>query len=140
MKKMSAHQYRQALLKSELEEEQCRTGEGERVTEQREREIYERELNVTKCECALGTRERIVGVRERIADKRVRSLDERSHIADIRECSLKDSMGECAVCLNKSRSYIFIGCGHLCVCDTCAPQLNCCPICRKVSSVIRVFM
>ena len=36
---------------------------------------------------------------------------------------------ECSVCLERVRSVAF-GCGHLCACDRCAPNLRECPICR----------
>ena len=37
---------------------------------------------------------------------------------------------ECVVCLEGSRHVAF-GCGHLCVCEACAPTVVACPLCRE---------
>jgi len=46
---------------------------------------------------------------------------------------------ECVVCLARERSYIFIQCGHLCVCENCEVYLERCPICREYNEKQRVF-
>jgi len=59
-------------------------------------------------------------------------------------------IGSCAVCMDEERpaKVVFGGCGHLCVCQSCAHQLctrySCndvlapCPICRQVSAPVLV--
>ncbi|XP_024866997.1 cell growth regulator with RING finger domain protein 1-like [Temnothorax curvispinosus] len=41
--------------------------------------------------------------------------------------------GMCCTCLNATAEYIFIPCGHLCICDDCQKQLEDekCPLCRE---------
>lgn len=54
----------------------------------------------------------------------------------------------CVVCFEKPRSHAFVPCGHLCVCETCAPRFanSCtgtisCPLCRQeVRVVTRIFL
>ena len=45
---------------------------------------------------------------------------------------------ECCVCMQGSKTHIFIPCGHLCVCHKCGEGLmassKACPICQQVSS------
>uniref|UniRef100_H0XKP5 RING-type E3 ubiquitin transferase n=1 Tax=Otolemur garnettii TaxID=30611 RepID=H0XKP5_OTOGA len=38
----------------------------------------------------------------------------------------------CKVCMDKEVSIVFILCGHLVVCQECAPSLRKCPICRSI--------
>ena len=33
--------------------------------------------------------------------------------------------GHCVVCLDASSTWIFVGCGHLCLCKGCSPKYNC---------------
>ena len=42
----------------------------------------------------------------------------------------EDAGTECVVCLEDARSVAF-GCGHLCVCEACAPTVVACPLCRE---------
>ncbi|KAK3758802.1 hypothetical protein RRG08_030613 [Elysia crispata] len=37
---------------------------------------------------------------------------------------------ECAICLDKESSVIFLPCGHVCCCAECARQVKECPLCR----------
>ncbi|XP_072414269.1 baculoviral IAP repeat-containing protein 7-like isoform X2 [Chiloscyllium punctatum] len=47
----------------------------------------------------------------------------------------------CKVCLDKEVSIVFIPCGHLVVCNDCAPNLRTCPICRAIiRGSVRAFM
>jgi len=41
--------------------------------------------------------------------------------------------GTCCTCLNTTAAYIFVPCGHLCICYECQEQLqdHKCPLCRK---------
>ncbi|CAG5134008.1 unnamed protein product [Candidula unifasciata] len=41
---------------------------------------------------------------------------------------------ECAVCLDMQSSVIFLTCGHVCCCATCAQTLHLCPLCRATIS------
>ncbi|XP_045870492.1 baculoviral IAP repeat-containing protein 3 [Meles meles] len=47
----------------------------------------------------------------------------------------------CKVCMDKEVSVVFIPCGHLVVCQECAPSLRRCPICRgAVKGTVRTFL
>ncbi|XP_006013512.1 baculoviral IAP repeat-containing protein 2 [Latimeria chalumnae] len=47
----------------------------------------------------------------------------------------------CKVCMDKDVSIVFIPCGHLAVCQDCAPSLRKCPICRGViKGTVRTFL
>ena len=49
-------------------------------------------------------------------------------------------MIECVICRTNKKKFAFINCGHLCVCHSCIPCNNKCPLCRKVSTaVIPIF-
>ena len=58
--------------------------------------------------------------------------------------------GACVICLDASRTHVFVPCGHVCVCDACSQntvldnragfRILQCPICRGYASqVIRLF-
>lgn len=45
-----------------------------------------------------------------------------------------NTVNKCVVCLENYSKYIFIACGHLCVCKTCNEKIkNKCPLCRCIS-------
>lgn len=43
---------------------------------------------------------------------------------------------ECAICMDKYKTCIFIPCGHYCTCDSCAFSVTECPICRSAITTI----
>ena len=46
----------------------------------------------------------------------------------------------CKVCLDREVSLVFLPCGHLVSCSSCADQLTDCPVCRKrITQKIRTF-
>lgn len=47
----------------------------------------------------------------------------------------------CKVCFKYPINTVMVPCGHQCICDVCAKQLNKeCPICRKrVNQVVKTF-
>ncbi|GMH38368.1 hypothetical protein BSKO_06252 [Bryopsis sp. KO-2023] len=49
--------------------------------------------------------------------------------------------GKCIVCWDNPANAVFIPCGHLCICLSCSAHgtLNRCPVCRKRSTVHRVY-
>ena len=42
---------------------------------------------------------------------------------------------ECVVCLDASRTIVFVPCGHMCICEKCSEShvFENCPVCRKES-------
>uniref|UniRef100_A0A6C0AYZ6 RING-type domain-containing protein n=1 Tax=viral metagenome TaxID=1070528 RepID=A0A6C0AYZ6_9ZZZZ len=47
---------------------------------------------------------------------------------------------QCCICMTAQKNYAYIGCGHMCVCGSCAETWgNKCPICKTDSSVIRIY-
>ena len=46
---------------------------------------------------------------------------------------------ECVICMENRNDYAYVKCGHKCVCHDCGSQCNICPICRKESSIIKIY-
>ena len=47
----------------------------------------------------------------------------------------------CKVCMDSEVSIVFLPCGHLCCCPSCAPALRNCPICRQlIRGTVRIFL
>lgn len=57
---------------------------------------------------------------------------------------------KCVVCLSKEKEYVFVPCGHMCVCKGCGEKILqdhhhrnelCCPVCRApADTVIKVYI
>ena len=45
----------------------------------------------------------------------------------------------CKVCLDREVGSIFTGCGHACLCLSCAKDIKGCPMCRKKSECIKIY-
>ncbi|CAF1085777.1 unnamed protein product [Rotaria sp. Silwood1] len=53
--------------------------------------------------------------------------------------SLKQSLGECFICLTEEKQLACMPCGHLCACVPCGYALRSCPICRqKIQCFMRI--
>lgn len=49
--------------------------------------------------------------------------------------------GDCVVCLDAPAAMAFCACGHLAICEDCAPRLgSTCPVCRAVGAPIKIHM
>ncbi|XP_029470222.1 baculoviral IAP repeat-containing protein 7 isoform X2 [Rhinatrema bivittatum] len=47
----------------------------------------------------------------------------------------------CKICMDRDVSIVLVPCGHLVLCGECAPNLQCCPICRAaIRSRVQTFM
>ena len=47
----------------------------------------------------------------------------------------------CKICLEMEASIVFLPCGHLSCCSTCAPSLTKCPVCRaRIDALVRAFL
>ena len=47
----------------------------------------------------------------------------------------------CKVCFTNDVGVVFLPCGHLVVCTSCAPSLQTCVICRrKINETIKIYM
>ncbi|CAF4859017.1 unnamed protein product [Rotaria sp. Silwood1] len=52
---------------------------------------------------------------------------------------IKNSLGDCVICLNEEKQLACMPCGHLCACVPCGYALRSCPICRqKVQSFMKI--
>jgi len=52
---------------------------------------------------------------------------------------------ECCICLTEDKDSVFIPCGHVCCCESCAKKINdsgqSCPICRaSVTTAMKCFL
>ena len=46
----------------------------------------------------------------------------------------------CKICMEQEASMAFLPCGHLVCCKVCAPEHECCPICRAaVKDSVRIY-
>ncbi|KAJ5272318.1 hypothetical protein N7478_007443 [Penicillium angulare] len=51
-----------------------------------------------------------------------------------------EEMDLCQICYSEEQDAVFIDCGHVCSCVTCAKQVDLCPICRKsIKSVVKIY-
>ena len=59
----------------------------------------------------------------------------------LRDEKIKKLKNTCCICLNKESTYIYINCGHYCLCSKCKHKYdsNICPKCREIGRVIKVF-
>jgi predicted RNase H-like nuclease len=47
----------------------------------------------------------------------------------------------CKICMEKESSIVFIPCGHVVSCETCAPHIRKCAICRKlIEGRVKTYM
>ena len=47
----------------------------------------------------------------------------------------------CKICMDEEVCVVFVPCGHLVCCATCAPPLSKCPICRStIRGTVRTYM
>ena len=78
----------------------------------------------------------IVNLRKNIADLTRQNTE--------KDKTIEELTNECCVCLMDNSQYIFIPCGHFCLCNTCTAQyrdhdLNFCPVCKRHGETFRVF-
>jgi hypothetical protein len=64
---------------------------------------------------------------------------------DNEDSDKRANLGKCVVCLNRTKTHVFVPCGHLCACAPCSSKAmkttGACPICRgKADHNFRVFM
>ena len=47
----------------------------------------------------------------------------------------------CKMCLDKECSTVFLPCGHMCACDSCAEKVQKCPICNgPIRGTVKAFL
>jgi len=47
----------------------------------------------------------------------------------------------CKICMDAESSVVFLPCGHIVCCSSCAPVLRTCPICRSyIKGSVRAYM
>lgn len=52
-------------------------------------------------------------------------------------------LGTCVICLEASRTHVFVPCGHICVCEQCSHKVkgNTCPMCKQAATMtMEVFL
>ena len=53
---------------------------------------------------------------------------------------ISDLEGKCVVCLEHDPVMVLLPCGHLCLCEGCAPVIDRCPLCRRdVQEAKRIY-
>jgi len=92
-----------------------------------------------------------------IFDSKLRAMNKKQemHIAQVihdrrveqqsaRKTSILKDRGTCIICLERSSTYAYVPCGHLCICETCTSNDGVhgkCPVCRKESlQLMKVFV
>ncbi|XP_036326768.1 E3 ubiquitin-protein ligase mind-bomb isoform X2 [Rhagoletis pomonella] len=61
-----------------------------------------------------------------------KDLSQSLHVAN--DAVKQSTLEECLVCSDAKRDTVFKPCGHVCCCDTCAPRVKKCLICRETVS------
>jgi len=114
-------------------------GKVERLTES-EKKLTQRAEQL-EADCKQYTLSRLMSLDEiKALEARLESLlkETRNLKEDkLTEISKKDS--ECIVCMERPRSRVFIPCGHVCLCEFCAPALKKCPVCRKEGNAMPFY-
>ncbi|KAH9500236.1 hypothetical protein Btru_077545 [Bulinus truncatus] len=76
-------------------------------------------------------------------DNRPNPSDLESHdsLKLMEENRLLKEQRQCKICMDEEVCVVFLPCGHLVCCSTCAPALNLCPICRaKIRGTVRTYI
>lgn len=65
-----------------------------------------------------------------------------SGILNVDEKESTNVEGECVICMDEKSEVVFVPCGHMCCCHSCAQnELEDCPMCRtKIERTIRVIL
>ena len=54
------------------------------------------------------------------------------HILDLEDSDEKRNIPKCSICLYNKCTIVLIPCGHVCICRSCSPRIDRCPICRSL--------
>ena len=47
---------------------------------------------------------------------------------------------QCVICLEEKPKVLFCNCGHICICEKCAPRrFDNCPVCKKENTILRII-
>jgi hypothetical protein len=98
-----------------------------------------------RCHCEFPSifDEKLQGMNNKEQAYKIQVIREQlEHQAD--KTSILKNRGTCIICLERSSTYAYVPCGHLCICDHCTSfESVCdkCPICRNNSQqVMKVFV
>lgn len=98
-----------------------------------------------RCHCEFPSifDEKLQGMNNKEQAYKIQVIREQlEHQAD--KTSILKNRGTCIICLERSSTYAYVPCGHLCICDHCTSFENVCdkcPICRNNSQqVMKVFV
>jgi hypothetical protein len=65
-------------------------------------------------------------------EEAARLIEENKQLSETRQCK---------VCMDSESNIVFLPCGHLVSCNSCAPELRTCPICRTlIRGTVKVFL
>lgn len=81
--------------------------------------------------------------RAKIKKKLLKIEKKQSKMAGKAKDKSKEDVGHdhvCCVCLENEPSFIFVECGHMCICDKCHINMNKCPMCQTAGKARKVFM
>ncbi len=139
-------------------EREAGIGEREAGIGEREAGIGEREAGIGEREAGIGEREagikgREAGIKGREAGMLLirqrlgleQAASGKTGEENVLPLSSQNDTDECCVCLSNRKSWIFIPCGHMCVCHDCADDIRQsnseCPLCRqKAAGIFQVFL
>jgi hypothetical protein len=127
-----------------IEEREAGIEEREAGIEEREAGIEEREAGIEEMEAGIKGREAgMLLIRQRLGLEQAASG--KTGEENVLPLSSQNDTDECCVCLSNKKSWIFISCGHMCVCHDCADDIRQsnseCPLCRqKATGIFQVFL
>ncbi|CAL1528891.1 unnamed protein product [Lymnaea stagnalis] len=81
------------------------------------------------------------GFQERDSPSYSSSSESQDSLKLMEENRLLKEQRQCKICMDEEVCVVFLPCGHLVCCATCAPALNSCPICRaKIRGSVRTYI
>jgi len=141
----------QRMRKREAEAQEAKAEAQEAGAEEREAGAEEREVRMCASEPQISATDTgILLINQRLGlDQAAAGKTEKQQKSQAGEEKVsgggKKDESECCVCLTNDKSWIFIPCGHVCVCRGCAHDVMAssreCPLCRqKTTGIFQVFL
>ncbi|KAJ8311146.1 hypothetical protein KUTeg_011310 [Tegillarca granosa] len=115
----------------------------EKLQQQNGEKLEETETQLTAENCHNEENEassEISQNREKLQLKETSEINKAERIAIVEENRFLKELQLCKICLDEDVSIVFLPCGHMASCASCAPALRKCPICRayiKGTSIIK---
>jgi len=134
----------QRMRKREAEEREAKAEEREAGAEEREVRMCASEPQISAIDTGILLINQRLGLDQAAAGQTEKQQKSQAGEEKVSGGGKKDE-SECCVCLTNDKSWIFIPCGHVCVCRGCAHDIMAssreCPLCRQqTTAIFQVFL